>query len=290
MQAIPIHRFVPADKPFAYDDLIDFINPVKPSKNHPHRHNYYEVFVFTKGGGTHMIDFVEYPIKSNSLHFISPGMVHSIKRNKACVGAVITFTKELFAMHQQQSILQQINLYHNNQFSPIIECNEEDLHFYKNLLNRIKVECQIDQLMGTEITQAYLTTLLIHANRNFVIRRQAALPQIFSDRRVQEFKNLLDMPFAEKPSVSSFANKMGVTAKQLNQILVKHTGMNPTEHINMQMLVEAKRLLVNTDRTIKEIAFQLYFDDPAYFGRFFKNQTDLTPNQFRSNMRKKYQN
>ena len=83
---------------------------------------------------------------------------------------------------------------------------------------------------------------------------------------------------------------MGVTAKQLNQILVRHTGMNPTEHINIQMLVEAKRLLVNTDRSIKEIAFQLYFDDPAYFGRFFKNQTGLTPNQFRSNMRKKYQN
>lgn len=289
MQQIPTHRFMTADKPFAFAELIDFMEHEKHIKNPPHRHNYYEVFVFTKGGGTHMIDFVEYPIKTNSLHFISPGMVHSIKRNASCKGAVITFTQELFAMQQQQNTLLQINLYHNNQFPPIIDCSELDMQFYKTILEKIKDETFPNLFMGNELVLSYLTALLICANRNFVLKHQELMPQLFMDRRVQEFKNLLDQPFTEKPSVSSLAAKLKISAKQLNQLLMKHTGMNPTEHINMQMLVEAKRLLVNTDSSIKEIAFELFFDDPAYFGRFFKNQTGQTPNDFRTSMRKKYQ-
>jgi YesN/AraC family two-component response regulator len=52
--------------------------------------------------------------------------------------------------------------------------------------------------------------------------------------------------------------------------------------------VEAKSLLANTNNSMKEIAFELYFEDPAYFGRFFKKHTGLTPLHFREHMRKKY--
>jgi AraC-like DNA-binding protein/mannose-6-phosphate isomerase-like protein (cupin superfamily) len=290
MKQIPTHKFRQIDKSFAYVELKDFMSQDKHIPKYPHRHNYYEVFIFTKGGGTHMIDFVEYSIKANSLHFISPGMVHSIRRNAGCVGLVITFTKELFAMQNQQNTIQQINLYHNNQFPPIIECNQEDMRYYRNLIHKIKDESISSKLMGNEMALAYLIALLIHANRKFVLQHQLLLPQIFTDIRVQEFKNLLNAPLIDKPSVSSFAAKMGITAKQLNQLLMKHTGLNPKEHITNQILIEAKRLLINSDLTIKEIAYELFFDDPAYFGRIFKNQIGQTPNQYRKVMRKKYQN
>jgi AraC family transcriptional regulator, transcriptional activator of pobA len=289
MKEIPTHRFMQMDSAFAFMPLKDVLQMSKGNKNRPHRHNYYEVFLFTKGGGNHMIDFKEYPIKTNSMHFISPGMVHSIKRKASCVGAVITFTHELFAMHQQQNTLFQINLYHNHQFAPIIECSSAEMRFFISLINQVETECETRNPFRNTLVLSCITSLLIQANRKFTAQHQLQLPRLFADERVQAFKNLLDKPFTEKPTVSSLASQLNITAKQLTVLVKKNTGLMPTEHITNQLLVEAKRLLVNTDNTIKEIAFALYFEDPAYFGRFFRKHIGQTPLHFRESMRKKYQ-
>jgi len=287
MQQIPTHRFTPNTTPFSFEELSPKIRN-KENKDIPHRHNYYEVFVFTSGGGTHMIDFKEYPIKTNHLHFISPGMVHSIKRNASCVGVALTFTAELFSLFKQDSIINQIHLYHNHQLAPIITCTKNEMEFCNSILDQIKNEALKSDFMQLEMTLSCLSTLLIQANRKFIKQHQSELPRLFIDPRVQAFKNLLDQPLNEKPTVSSLAEKLGITAKQLTLLLKKNTGISPLEHISVRMLIEAKRLLVNTEYSVKEISYLLFFEDPAYFSRFFRKQTGARPLDFRSEMRKKY--
>ena len=70
----------------------------------PHRHSYYEICVFVNGSGRHEIDFHTHPIHSNSVHFISPGQVHLISREKDYHGYLIVFSKEFYAlgMFQQE--------------------------------------------------------------------------------------------------------------------------------------------------------------------------------------------
>lgn len=285
---IPTHRFMEAGLPFTVTELQDFFPNGSRHKGIPHRHNYYEVFVFTQGGGTHMIDFKEYEIKARSLHFISPGMIHYIKRNSLCLGYVLTFTDELYAMHHYEQILFGINLYHNHQLAPIIEYSSPELEFILQLVHQLKDEYKTNRPMRDSFILSCLNTLLIHANRKFTAQHNLQLSHTFADERVQAFRKWLDEPIQSKPLLSYFAAKINLPAKQLTSIIKKHTGLSPIEHITNRLIIEAKRMLVNTDMSVKEIAFLLYFEDPAYFGRFFRKQTDLTPQQFRTTMRKKY--
>ena len=57
----------------------------------PHRHNYFELFYFLKGGGCHKIDFIDFPIKAGSLHIVAPGQVHQMKREIDSEGFVVLF-------------------------------------------------------------------------------------------------------------------------------------------------------------------------------------------------------
>src|SRR4051812_44558324 len=59
--------------------------------SHAHRHDYFEILIFDKTGGSHEIDFVKYPIRQFSLHFLSPGQVHRLRRDKNVTGHVLAF-------------------------------------------------------------------------------------------------------------------------------------------------------------------------------------------------------
>jgi AraC-like DNA-binding protein/mannose-6-phosphate isomerase-like protein (cupin superfamily) len=285
---VPIHRFNKDDIPFSVVELIETVPQSKTKKNTPHRHNFYEIFVFTKGGGKHMIDFKEYEIKANSLHFISPGMIHTIKRNSKCIGYVITFTDELYSIYQQQQLLFKINLYHNHQLPPIIEYKAKEFSFIHELINQLNVECNSSKFMRSELILSCLNTLLISANRKFTDQHQLQQPHLFVDERVQSFRKWLDQPINEKLLVSNLAKKLNVSVKKLSVMIKRHTGLSPMEHITNRLIIEAKRLLVNTEMSVKEVAFALFFEDPAYFGRFFRKHTSYTPQYFRNKMVKKY--
>lgn len=287
---IPVHRFLANDLAFDIAVLSEYEVPKKGERHKPHRHTYYEIFVFTKGGGKHMIDFVDYPIVENSLHFISPGMVHIIQRNQACAGYVITFPEEFFSLVNRQDLLDQISLYTHYQQTPIVKCTEEKMFDIKYIVNQMISVYNGAELMKDELIRAYLSVLLIEAERVHTRMEVISDQKRVVNDKVHQFRKLIDEHFIEIRSVGEYAEKLNLTTKALTLFIKKHTGLTPGEHINHRVVIEAKRLLLNTDLSVKEIAFALNFDDPAYFGRFFKKEEKITPYQFRKQMSQKYQN
>ena len=81
--------------------------------------------------------------------------------------------------------------------------------------------------------------------------------------------------------VKEYANALHLTEKTLNEIVKKHTGNSTSNIIYKQIIMEAKRLL-NTRMSIKETAYELKFDDPAHFSKFFKTKTGLSPSEFQN--------
>lgn len=287
---IPLHSFSRKDFAFDISVLSDYSDLKKDKGKKPHRHTYYEIFIFTKGGGNHMIDFVHYPILTNSLHFISPGMVHIIQRTKACTGYVITFPEEFFGIVKRQDFLQRINLYNHYLQTPVVKCNKVSIKKIVLLVNEILKEFNSSGVMREEKIRAYLSILLIDAERLIAPYEAVSEQKQFVHNRVKSFQKLVDEHFLEWRSILEYASKLNLTSKTLTQFIKKNTGQTPIEHINNRVLMEAKRLLMNTDLSVKEISFTLNFDDPAYFGRFFKRYEKTTPQLFRQNMRKKYHN
>src|SRR5580765_4789425 len=84
-----------------------------------HRHNYYEVFIFEKGGGSHLLDFSEIPIEDSSVHFLTPGMVHCVRRALKSNGYVMMFTDEFYYFNSEnKNLLFELPFFHNNSNHP----------------------------------------------------------------------------------------------------------------------------------------------------------------------------
>jgi len=82
MKNYPIHNFQEDDESSIPFQILELTKEGSYDPSMPHRHNYYEVFVFNRGGGSHTIDFSSFPILNNSIHFVSPGQVHKIKNHE----------------------------------------------------------------------------------------------------------------------------------------------------------------------------------------------------------------
>lgn len=79
-----------------------------------------------------------------------------------------------------------------------------------------------------------------------------------------------------------YAGKLNVSAKTLTNCVKGISQQTPLEIINERLILEAKRLLVYSDKTVNQIGFELGFDDPSYFVKFFKRQIKRSPGEFRS--------
>ena len=95
------------------------------------------------------------------------------------------------------------------------------------------------------------------------------------------FKQLITKQFVTNQSVRGYADQLGVTVNHLSKTVKATTGFTPGQLIRREIVLEAKRLFQHTVLTATEIGYRLAFDDPSYFGRFFKREVGVSPGQFR---------
>jgi len=95
------------------------------------------------------------------------------------------------------------------------------------------------------------------------------------------FLELMEIHFLEKTNTSFYADKIGISSKRLNQILKEKLNLRAKQIIQQRQITEAKRRLVRSEITIKELAFILGFDSMSSFSRFFKKHIGVSPSVFR---------
>lgn len=98
------------------------------------------------------------------------------------------------------------------------------------------------------------------------------------------FFHLVEMDYKRNRKVENYAQIIGITAKHLAHVIKKTTGKYPSEWMDNYVLLESKRLLRSTDLSIQDISYDLNFSTPSHFGKFFKNQTGMTPKKFRDSI------
>ncbi|WP_044205753.1 AraC family transcriptional regulator [Flammeovirga sp. OC4] len=156
-----------------------------------------------------------------------------------------------------------------------------------NILEKIveEYESNIDEYSRDVLVSSI--ELLLHYIRRFYGRQFLTRKQQ-NTSILSRFKKLLKEYFQSKivlenglPKVSYFAEKLSLSDSYLSDLLQKETGSTAQDHIHLFVIEKAKTDLVNTDKSISEIAFHLGFEYPQYFSRLFKNKTGKTPKQFR---------
>jgi AraC family transcriptional activator of pobA len=261
------------------------------NSRHPHRHKYFEVIYFKNSGGEHEIDFKTYKIFSASIHFVSPDQVHILKRENHVVGYVFSFTDEFFLEPGATNLFTDNFIYFNNSVaSPVLQLKDnKQIKEIESIILRIRNEFGSAYQDKRIALQSLMKLFLIHCKRNYSSDlNENSNPSVQSEI-TRNFRKLLEQNFRNIKTVNDYSLLLNITPGHLSETIQKDTGKTAGEFIHERVILEAKRLLYHSQKSIKEIAAELNFEDPSYFSKFFKSRTETTPEQFRKSIREKYQ-
>jgi len=154
----------------------------------------------------------------------------------------------------------------------------------KVLLDVFIEELNTKDDIQTDLLIMLLKRLIIMITR---LARAGTFPEVkLNDDRfhiLRKFNLLVEMNFRSQHSVSYYAGRLNKSPKTLSNLFALYNHKTPIQIIQERILIEAKRLLFYTDKSAKQITYELGFDDAAYFSNFFKKHTALSPSEFRNN-------
>ncbi len=268
-------------------EVMRFDEMDEPNVDDIHKHTFYEILWTESGVSKQTIDYKEYEVLPNSLFFISPNQVHQFEEWKPLKGGTILFTEDFFLLnHNNKDKLFELSFLDNFYTNPCIKLDRKNFTDIKQTIGLISNEQKrVDKSQA--ITQSLLHILLAQVQRcvDTVADKPISKKSLILFKK---FKNLLDKHFAANKTASFFADQLHMTAHHLNRITKEVTGKTASEVIRARSILEAKRLLTFTDKTVSEIAFELNYTDSSYFAKTFKAETNQSPIAFKTEMSEKY--
>jgi len=163
---------------------------------------------------------------------------------------------------------------------PIIEIPGEEREKFETLWKMFCIEMQSDDNLQIDMLQMMLKRYLILCTRLY--KKQVAFPmeEAYSDL-VREFNFLVEQHFRIKQSVAEYAELLNKSPKTLSNIFSKIGKKTPLQYIHERKMLEAKRLLRYSTLQVKEIAYDLGYEDIQAFDRFFKKQAGMSPTEYK---------
>lgn len=248
----------------------------------PHRHDYYTVIWVLEGTGTHQIDFEAYPLAADHVFFVSPGQIHQITTDTRPHGWVITFSRDFLANnHIEEGFLLNINLFRGYGDSPPLAISQEVATQLEALM--VQMEQVADGSMGHKYAAlgALLKLFLIYCNQACSLHDDDFETATGPASILRDFKALVEQHFRAEHKVGGYAERLHLSAKYLSEIVKSLIGKSAKQYIQDRIVIEAKRLLRFTGSSVKEIAYDLGFEEPLHFSGFFKKCTGTSPSAFR---------
>jgi AraC family transcriptional regulator, transcriptional activator of pobA len=213
-----------------------------------------------------------------------------LRREPQVTGFVLSFSREFFFSDSSDTgLIDSLPFFDNPGVQPLLSVAGTALSGeIDQLLLKIQDEYASGREDSGDMLRSYLTALLIHARRIYIPHTEVGTSQLQRSELTRRFKKLVEEHFRQHKTVAAYAGMLNITAGHLSDTIQKDTGRTASEIIQQRVILEAKRLLFHSSKSVKEIAFELQYEDPSYFSRFFKTHAALTPEQFRSHIREKY--
>jgi AraC family transcriptional regulator, transcriptional activator of pobA len=253
--------------------------------DHLQRNNYFSLIWVKEGNGKIKADFAEYDFEANSLFAFSPYQPYMISTDKPIKGIAIYFHPEFFCIYKHHKEVSCNGVLYNNVYQPpFVTVDENSAATFTILCEQIKTEMQNPALAQYELLVSYLKIFLITASRLKTQQHSQAAEEMKDNKEpfiLQKLKDAIEENFRFKHSPADYAAMLYMTPKALAKITKLHFNKTLSSLINERIIIEAKRELYLTDKTVKEIAYELGYDDEFYFSRFFKVNADVSPQLYR---------
>ena len=250
----------------------------------PHRHTYYEIIWITEGSGTHTIDFRDYPFQGPCLFLLQPSHIHQIVKDGPTKGFVLKFNESTFSTESgAENLLLKYGIFDNINVQPVLQLDQAAILLLDDLMQKILLEYKAPSELSEVIIASYLKIFLLQVYKLKDSHRGELLPT--PEPRYlayRSFKKLLEENFRQQHAVQHYASELAITPRALNEITHKFAGKQVSQLIKERLLLEAKKLLHHGALSIKEVAWQLGFENAAYFTRFFTKNEGESPQNFRN--------
>ena len=232
------------------------------------------------------VDFNHYKTEVPSLFFITYQLL-DIKKGNTDEASLIYYNRDFYCIqiHDKEVACDGL-LFHNVFENPKVELSDSENDIIKNLFENIKDELQSKDSSSEEMIKTYLKQIIIRATRKWKVQNIETENLKINHQELdvfRDFSRYLEIHYREKHHVSDYAEMLHVAPKTLSHKFKNLNLESPNQYIINRILLEAKRLLFYTDKTVKEIGYDLGYEDPAYFNRLFTQKVGSTPINFKKN-------
>ena len=265
-----------AFKIFSFEDNSHF--------DHLQRNNFYTIVWVKEGNGLLKVDFSEYAFEKDTFFAFSPFQPFMFSSDKNLQGIAIQFHSDFYCIHRNPAETNCDTVLFNNIYqTPFFSVNKEMDEKFDFIIEQLKSEFSGNDHQKYKLLVPILKVFLGNASR-IKLKTHTEKPK-FTDSKtpfiLRNLKNEIEANFKEKHSANDYAELLNISSNALAKLVKSHFDKTLTELITERILIEAKRELYMTSKPIKEIAWSLGYEDEYYFSRWFKTNTDISPQMYR---------
>lgn len=251
----------------------------------PHRKDHF-LFVFVRHANTRQwVDMNPLYLKDNTIYFTGPSNMIVKEEFVQLWSTGVAFTKN-FLLLSGNDTLSNLPVLQNPNDAHEILLDPSDIIFIEDILSKITSEYGQKADWQQSMLLSWLTVFLTYLSRLYLEQ----YPEKPSGEKIllKKYHAKIDECFHSYHEVSDYAGLLNMSPGYLSEVVKVQSGKPAIKHIHERLVLEARRLLLHTENSLKEIAFDLGFNEASYFNRFFKRETGLTPAAYRSEIRKMY--
>lgn len=245
-----------------------------------YRITYNRIFLVKEGSGSVLIDDISYPVLGNELFLLAKGQVYSFNPDTLINGYELSFGDCFWEKAPNSTSNCKATLFNNAAANQQLNIDNGQFIEMNNLFNILWHEFnKEDYTNKLDALAAYLKIIMIKvANINAALINGI---DSYEKQLYQKFIELVSIQYQTTHEVADFAAQLDITSRRLTDLCKRCCGKGAKELINDQLIAEAKRSLQFSSIPVKEIAYHLNFSTPEQFSHFFKNNTQISPNNYR---------
>lgn len=246
-----------------------------------HRHSFYHFVFFTKGTGKQQIDFRTFDVQPNLIYFMMPGQVHSWNFETEPDGYLINFSASYFStLLIKQEYLERFSFFSGKPKDQVLILDLTTSEKIIGIFEEILKEGNNERPINDDLVRILLLQLLIEVSRTSNSQNTAETNP-YNHTILKNFQHLIELNYARLRLPKQYAELLYITPNHLNALCNDFLGISAGKLIRDRIILEAKRLLINLDLRVADIAEKLNFEDQSYFVKFFKKYEGTTPDRFR---------
>lgn len=249
----------------------------------PHRTEFHHIFWIQEGNPVHLVDFNPVQLRPNTILFLKQGQVQCLDKKGGFDGKVILFTDSFFCQHESDREFLRSSILFNDLFTISQLSVPSQIEPFSGLFRQMEVELSMENdRFQADVLRNLLRNFLYQAERE---RRRQNFTEVKKGPdldHVIQLNDLVEEQFRYQKQVRGFAEQMHITEKRLNGATSRVLGKTPKQVIDDRVVLEAKRLLAHTTSSVKQIGFELGFEEPTNFIKYFRKHYGGTPLECRA--------